>query len=336
MVYIHVKKVGDKKYYTLRLSVRKNNKVITRDLENLGTDISKIRIEDLEKKYKKEIRKSYKVLNKFLQENKYVEQIKRKKIKKDQFFTKNQLEEIEAARLHFKEKFAKLDSQTQQETYHMFLIKFAVSSTSIEGNTITLEEAYKLLIDEILPKNKTLREVYDLQNTEKVFFELLEKKPEISLSMIEEIHDKLLENIDKRLGYRTHDLTILGQPFKPSPGRYVKADMKMLIDWYNKQKKITHPLALAVFFHHKFENIHPFSDGNGRTGRILLNHILIRSSYPPLIIPKKFRSEYIDVLNTADKAIRKNLLYTELKHHEQLFSFVVEQFRSTYWNTFLT
>ena len=67
MVYIHVKKVGDKKYYTLRVSARdKAGKIITKDIENLGSDISKINIETLDKKYKKEIRESYKTIKQFL------------------------------------------------------------------------------------------------------------------------------------------------------------------------------------------------------------------------------------------------------------------------------
>ncbi len=62
MAYIHTKKIGDKKYYTLRISVRKDNKVVTRDLCNLGSDLSKIKLDSLEKKYKKEIRNSHKTI----------------------------------------------------------------------------------------------------------------------------------------------------------------------------------------------------------------------------------------------------------------------------------
>ncbi len=76
MVYIHVKRIGDKKYYTLRTSVRKEGKVITKDLCNLGSDLSKIDIDKLEKKYNDKIRKSYRTLKNFLDKNLYLEKVK--------------------------------------------------------------------------------------------------------------------------------------------------------------------------------------------------------------------------------------------------------------------
>ena len=65
----------------------------------------------------------------------------------------------------------KLDDKTIKETYKDFLIDFAFNTTSIEGNTITLAEVDRLLRENLTPRNRTLREIYDLQNTEKVFFD---------------------------------------------------------------------------------------------------------------------------------------------------------------------
>ena len=335
MVYIHVKKVGDTKYYTLRVAVRRKGKILTKDLENLGTSVENINLDNLDKKYKELIRKSYKTLKTFLEENRYVEKIKKEKLKLNIFFSKEQLEEIEAARLHFNTIFQRLDHLTQEEIYVLFLIKFAVSSTSIEGNTISLSQAHKLLTKNTLPKDKTLREVYDLQNTQAVFFKLRTEMPNLSLEMIEQVHDALLARIDVRGGYRTHDIHILGQPFKPSPGRYVRTDMKLLLEWYHRNETKLHPLALAFFFHHKLENIHPFSDGNGRTGRILLNHILLTHGYPPLLVPFKFREEYLTNMSKADKALARTALSTDMVFYTPLFSFLTDQFVTTYWNTFL-
>ena len=334
MVYIHVKKIGDVNYYTLRISVRKGKKVITKDLENLGSDISKISISNLEKRYKEEIRKSYNSIKKFLDSNIYLEKAKKKKLKKNIFFEKEQLESIEAIRTHFNTKFKKIDKLGQQEVFENFIIKFAVNSTSLEGNTITLKEADKLLRENILPKNKTLREVFDLRNTKKVFNELISKRPLISLFMIEKIHDSLMENIDQRKGYRTDDINIFGQPFKPTPGRYVKDDMKLLLDWYSNNKDL-HPLVLAILFHHKFENIHPFSDGNGRTGRMLMNHILLRCGYPLLVISRRERKKYLESMSEADKSIKKDLRSTNIKYYKKLIGFVYSQLEESYWDTFL-
>jgi len=335
MAYIHVKRIGNKNYYTLRISIRKGSRVITKDLCNLGSDLSKVNLENLEKKYKTEIRKSYKTIKKFLESNYYLEKAKKLKHKKNSYYNKKQLLNIEAIKEHLNKKFLKLNVLTQKEHYENFLINFAVNTTSIEGNTITLKEADRLLREGIIPKNRTLREAYDLTNTKKVVNFLMDEKPNLSLGLIEEIHDMLLDNIDNRKGFRDHDIHILGQPFKPSPARYVKADLKLLLDWYNKNKKKIHPLALATFFHHKFESIHPFSDGNGRTGRVIMNHILFSLGYPPVIISRRFRKKYLDCMNLADKALKNNLTSISLEHHHNLLDFIYTEFKSSYWDNFL-
>jgi Fic family protein len=335
MAYIHVKRIGDKKYYTLRISVRKGDKVIAKDLCNLGSDLSEIKIENLEKKYKKEIRKSYRTIKKFLDSNYYLEKAKKLKQKKDDYFTKEQLEKINAINLHYQSKFLKLDELSKEEILDNFLVNFAVNSTSIEGNTINLKQAQKLFQEDLVPKDKKLREVYDLKNTKKVVNFLKDKKEKITIKLIEEIHDMLLEGIDKRKGIRTHDIKILGQAFKSSPARYVKADLGLFLKWYEKNKNKFHPLILATLFHHKFEKIHPFSDGNGRTGRILINYILNSFGYPPLIISMNFRKEYLDVMNEPDNSLKKGLLQIDKKDYKKLIDFIHSQFEMSYWDFFL-
>ena len=334
MAYIHAKRVGNKTYYTLRISAKQNGKVITKDLCNLGDDLAKIDIGDLEKQYKDKIRKSYRVLKKFLESNIYLEKAKRIKIRQSIYLSKEQLWEIEAIRLHYASKFLKLDNLTQKEIMEMFMINFAVNSTAIEGNTITLKEASNLFREDIIPKNRTLREVYDLTNTKKAWDFLVQGMPKLDLGTIQAVHDMLLENIDKRKGYRMHDIRIYGQPFKPSPARYVIPDIKLLLEWYNSNKKM-HPFMLAAFFHHKFERVHPFSDGNGRTGRMLMNYILFQSKYPPLVVSRKFREDYLDALNEADKALKKGLTAFDEKNYKELIEFMVLQYKLSYWDIFL-
>jgi len=335
MVYIHVKNVRGKKYYTLRMSIRENNKVITKDLCNLGDDITKIDLEKLERKYKKEIRKSYRTLKNFLDRNIYLEKVKMKRLKKDSYLSKEQQSEINAILLHYKTNFLKLNKLTQEEVFENFILNFAVNSTSIEGNTINLKEASKLFAEEKIPKNKTLREVYDLKNTKETILYLKKNYPKLDENLIINIHDKLLKNIDNRLGFRTHEIKIFGQPFKPSPAKYIKADIKLLIDWYNKNKIKLNPLVLTTLFHHKFEKIHPFSDGNGRTGRILMNHILNLEGYPPTIITKRFRENYISAMNDADKILNKSLINIDPTGYKKLIDFSFLEFKTSYWDIFL-
>lgn len=335
MVFIHVKRVGDKKYYTLRVSVRKGDEVVTKDICNLGSDLSKINIGQLEAKYRGEVRKSYRTIKKFLDAGHYLEKAKSLKPRQDDYFNNEQIIELGAILLHYNSKFLKLDSLTQNEFMDNFILNFAVNSTAIEGNTITMKQAHSLFNEDIIPKDKSLREVNDLVNTKKVWEYLIKDKPDLDLRLIEKIHDMLLENIDKRLEYRAHEIQILGQPFKPSPVRYVIADVKLLLDWYKENIGNMHPLALAIFFHHKFENIHPFSDGNGRTGRVLMNYILVQNGYPPFVVSRRFRKEYLRALNEADQSLRKGITKIELAYYRNLLDFLCKQYKRSYWDIFL-
>ena len=227
-----------------------------------------------------------------------------------------------------------MDNLTKNEIFKTYIIEFAYNTASIEGNTINLEEARNLLNEGITPKDKTLREVYDLQNTEKVFFEILNSKSNIKLNndLIIGMHDKLLENIDERKGYRTNDIRVIKSNFDATPGKYVKTDMDLLLKWYEENNDKLHPLVLAIIFHHKFEKVHPFMDGNGRTGRMIMNFILLNNNLPPTVIHKKTRKNYLEVMREADLS---DLWKIEESKYYDLINYVVEEFLDTYWDIFL-
>jgi Fic family protein len=100
--------------------------------------------------------------------------------------------------------------------------------------------------------------------------------------------------------------------------------MQELINWYKVNKKLN-PFVLAIIFHHNFEKIHPFADGNGRTGRLLMNYILIKNNYPPIIITKKNREIYLDALESADKS----------ENYSKLLQFLLEEYKKGYWENFV-
>lgn len=332
MVYIYKKIVSGKPYYYLRASERKGKRILSKDIAYLGNSIEEAK-KALDKlvKYKEKTRKAYKTLNKFLESNHYLEKTEALKLKKDEFLEKKQTE-IEACKLHYNTIFQKGDELTKKEVLKNFVIEFAFNTTSIEGNTITLQEARNLLEEGMTPKNKTLREIHDLQNTEKVFMNLFASKEELSHELITRIHSELMENIDARRRYRTTDVRVIKANFKATPAPYVKTDMDLLLRWYNQNKLKLHPLVLATIFHHKFEKIHPFMDGNGRTGRMLMNYIFIRNNYPPMVIHKKTRIEYLETLRQADKS---DLTKALKEDYFNLVQFVADEMIDSYWNIFL-
>lgn len=331
MVYIYKKPVGSKVYYYLRASEKKGKKSITKDVAYLGNSIEEVKSKiDKFPKYKEAIRRSYKTINLFLESNHFLEKVQKLKIKQDSFL-KAQTNDIEACKMHHNQVFNKLDKMTKNEIFKNYVIEFAYNTASIEGNTISLEEARKLLDGGITPKDKTLREVYDLQNTEEIFFNWLENEKELSHNLIIEVHDKLLKNIDERKGYRTSDIRVIKSNFDASPGKYVKTDMDLLLEWFNKNKDIIHPLVLAIIFHHKFERIHPFMDGNGRTGRMIMNFILLLNKMPPMIIHKKTRQDYLEAMREADECD----LWKVTEKYYNLVNYGINEFKDGYWSIFL-
>jgi Fic family protein len=189
-----------------------------------------------------------------------------------------------------------------------------------------------LLTDQVTPHNRTLREVHDIQNTEQAFFHILEKPLELSHESIISLHQNLMANIDPRIGYRTGDVHVVHSHFTSTPAPYVKTDMTLLLRWYHSKRKILHPLILAGLFHHKFEKIHPFFDGNGRTGRMLMNAILLTATYPPCIVRKTSRAAYLEALSKADGA---NLPDSPPATYKPLVNLLAVEYADTYWSNFL-
>lgn len=331
MVYIYRKVRGDKTYYYLRISKKIGLKKVEKDLAYLGNSIEGARKKfPLIAKQKQEIRKSYKKIHLLIENEYYLNKVKKLKLKRDDYLQDKQTD-IEACKLHYSKEFKKLDSGTQKDILENFSIEFAYNTTSLEGNTITLNEAKKFFEEGRTPANRELREIYDLKNTKEVLLWLVDENKAITHKLIEEIHAKLMKDIDSRIGYRTKDVRVFKSHFDASPGIYVKTDMEILLKWYNENKSELHPFALACMFHHKFEKIHPFFDGNGRTGRMLMNYILIRAGYPPSVIYKKNRIDYLDALGSADKI---DISKTDLKYRK-LIGYIADESISSYWNLFL-
>src|SRR3989338_3019823 len=198
MAYIYRKAVGSKEYYYLRASARKGTRIIAKDIAYLGSTLDEVRA-SLHKIPQSTLRKAHKTIQLFLESNTYLEKAKELKLKTTPFLDKTLLEEVEACKLHWQHASKQRDRRTQQDFIKKFAIDFTFNTTSIEGNTITLKQAQLLLSEDLTPKNKTLREIHDVQNTERVFLQLLEQVPELSHETIIQIHGELMRTVDQRV-----------------------------------------------------------------------------------------------------------------------------------------
>lgn len=246
-----------------------------------------------------------------------------------------QLQNLAEMKQDFTRKLKTLDPLLRQEMFRDFKTYYIYNTNAIEGNTLTLEETNLLLNENKTPEGKDLREIYDHLNEKEVFDYLLKTKPDLTLPVIVDIHARLLKKIDARLGgFRRHNVRVVGAEFTPSPAEYVSTDMKILLRWYQqyeKNEKKLHPLILAALFHEKFERIHPFYDGNGRAGRMLLNFILLRKGYPPIIIKNKVRKEYYHALSQGHQA---GLTSIEAEYYREIVQFCYTQLKETFQQIF--
>lgn len=169
------------------------------------------------------------------------------------------------------------------------------NSNAIENSTLTLEDTEKILSGGSLDRKVNVREVYEVKNLAKLTKSLLEKNNALlNIKLILSLHRTLLNDIDDQIAGRYRvgkEWVRVGNHLGANP-RFVPALMQELVDDYN-QHKICYFLDAIAHFHAEFETIHPFVDGNGRMGRVLINLQLMNLGFPPIIIQNKSKhTEY--------------------------------------------
>ncbi len=198
----------------------------------------------------------------------------------------------------------------------------AYNSNKIEGSTLTEEQTASLFDNGILPKTDDYyraKDVEEMNGHFLMFNKMLDTLDEpLTQDLIKKFHFELKSGVfeDRYNGYAIGDYkkraNIIGiyQTAKPEE---VDAEMETLLDWYYKQDINISTLAE---FHNIYESIHPFQDGNGRTGRLIIFRECIKNNIIPIVIEDKNRIEYLEALKIyRETKDTKNM--TELFEKEQ-------------------
>jgi len=185
-------------------------------------------------------------------------------------------------------------------------IEWTYNSNSIEGNSLTLRETQMVLQEGITIKGKSLREHFEAKNHETALnflYKLIDENHLLSSKDILSLHELVLRSIEDDFAgrLRNAEVRIAGANFLPPNAQKVSGLLDELIKFVNTNPLGLNDIELATVFHHKFVWIHPFFDGNGRTVRLAMNLLLMRSGFPPSIILKNDRKKYYDALNSANK-----------------------------------
>jgi len=275
------RKKGNKKYFYLQHSFRRKNRVITKE-KYLGVTIPK-NLEEIKEKLQNEYKKDvYEKLE---------------KIKKD-----------------FQREWKKLPDTIKEKEKEEISIAFTYNTNAIEGSNITLEETKEIIHDHIAP-NKSMSDIKETEKHSEVFLQMLNKKDKITNPLLLKWHQQIFGETKSDISGRFRDYLVRVGSYVAPDWQEVKKLMKNLVSFINNTK--INPIELAARAHFRFENIHPFGDGNGRIGRLLMNHILWYAGYPMLIIEYKKRKSYYKAFTRGEEGFVSYFLRRYLTVHKK-------------------
>ncbi|KAF2518287.1 Fic family protein [Flavobacterium salilacus subsp. salilacus] len=217
-----------------------------------------------------------------------------------------------------------IDKEQEARIMQKFRLDWNYHSNNLEGNSLTYGETKALLMHGITAQGKPLKDHFEITGHNEAInwvLDMVKGERSFTENFIRELHQLLLKEsyeVDavtadgsptkKRIAvgsYKTtpnHVETKTGEIFYFATPEETPAKMADLMAWYNGkiEEEDVNPILLAAEFHYKFIRIHPFDDGNGRTARILMNFILMKFGYPPVIVKAEDKENYFAALRLAD------------------------------------
>lgn len=297
-MYVEKRKIGKTTKYYLVYSYRKKDKV-QKIRKYLGSNLHKEELEGAKQKAKEHITQLLQELNTevFL-------------------FT---LTKKQIAKLN------KYDTQIKifhldQRQWQRFTENFVYNTNAIEGSTIQRDE-----VPAILHKQKTDdAEEFETKGVAQAVAYIKKTQEDLSINLIKKLH-KICFHGSKTFAGKLRDVEVVIRDSHGNiihqgvPVPYLQQALKDMISWHQKNKNKFKPLILAAIIHNQFEYIHPFQDGNGRVGRLLLNFILLRNKYPPINIKLEDRAQYYMTLEQ----------YQNFHNLKPTIEFLVNQYKKT-------
>ena len=185
-----------------------------------------------------------------------------------------------------------------------FVIEYTYDSNAIEGSTLTLDETALVLKENITISGKPLNDHLAAIGHKEAYYyveKLVENKEPLNENQILDIHSLVLVDRPQDKGkYRNLPVRIMGTSAVLSEPYMIKKHMEELLEWYHSENNLN-LLEKLTLLHLKFETIHPFIDGNGRTGRLILNLELMKNGYVPINIKNNKKRKYYDAFKVYNE-----------------------------------
>lgn len=212
----------------------------------------------------------------------------------------NKLQELQKK---FRDPFALIMSR--KDIYDDFLLSLTYHTNSIEGSTFTEPDVKAVLFDDVTIPNKSVREHQEAKNHQGALGYIMrwlrDENNEIDQQLIKHIHQILMNGIMHNAGaYRNHGVRIAGVNVPTSNHLSIPKHMDELIQMFNQLKKDpSEQVKHIAITHARFEQIHPFSDGNGRVGRLLMILLAFKYQMAPVLIKQEKKQAYYTYLEEA-------------------------------------
>ncbi|MFM7683406.1 MAG: Fic family protein [Bacteroidota bacterium] len=197
-----------------------------------------------------------------------------------------------------------------------FFTSYTYESNRIEGNTLTLQETHLVINEGITIGGKSMREHLELVNHKEaieLILDLVQNKIPFNAFRLKQIHQIILKGVDDRNAgvYRNLPVRISGSSHVPPEPYLIEKMMEDYFIFYETQKEILHPVILAAEMHERLVTIHPFIDGNGRTSRLVMNLILLKSGFTIANLKGNFndRMRYYKALEQVQVNHESDLFY---------------------------
>jgi len=187
-----------------------------------------------------------------------------------------------------------------------FTETFTYDTNAIEGSTVTRDQVKGILEEKHWPKHASKEEVAETYGVARAVRYLRSAKDHLSLALIKRLHALVFRDSKGYAGrFRSVDVVVRGKDgtviHQGAPKNRVAPLLRELVIWYHENQHRYSPIVLSAVVHDQFETIHPFEDGNGRIGRLLLNNILLKHGLPPVNISLTNRRTYYAALVAYQK-----------------------------------
>jgi Fic family protein len=213
-----------------------------------------------------------------------------------EYFQPKSILPIEQARFWYYSLHQEIAKSDLKKFRLLFSVLFILNSNRAEGSQVTRKDIEKFILRKRNPKTSLDIEVV---NSFKALEFAFSGEMKWNLKSIKHIHSLLFDRIAPEIAGKFKKNEVIIGNETTTPAKDVRKELSQLLKWFKDNKKHIYPPKLALEFHHKFEAIHPFEDGNGRVGRILFNAYLIQMGYMPTIFFSQNHRSYCNAISMA-------------------------------------